>query len=412
MRARIPHTRFILDQYVQRQRPRAHHDPAQDSYEKIQGSSFEVPGSRFQVGWAVSGPSVVLIVPGRLETPTGGYEYDRRMVAGLRARGWDVDVRELEDSFPEPTVAALDDAARQLAATPAGALVLVDGLALGAMPDQVERESRRLRLVALVHMPLSTAVGLEAAAIARLRASESRALAAVSRAIVTSRSTAAVLRAYGLADDRIALVEPGTDHAPLARGSQSAFHPAAGDHPVELLCVATVNAGKGHDVLLGALAAISDGAWHLTCAGSLDRDPSTVDHVRALVSAHGLADRVSLVGAQHGAAIEACWDRADLFVLATYSETYGMAVAEALAHGLPVVSTTTGAIPELVGNDAGVLVPPGDADALAKALSRALDPGERERLAAGARRVRDRLPTWDDAFNKMAAVLERVATRG
>lgn len=334
------------------------------------------------------------------------------MVAGLRARGWDVDVRELEDSFPEPTVAALDDAARQLAATPAGALVLVDGLALGAMPDQVERESRRLRLVALVHMPLSTAVGLEAAAIARLRASESRALAAVSRAIVTSRSTAAVLRAYGLADDRIALVEPGTDHAPLARGSQSAFHPAAGDHPVELLCVATVNAGKGHDVLLDALAAISDGAWHLTCAGSLDRDPSTVDHVRALVSAHGLADRVSLVGAQHGAAIEACWDRADLFVLATYSETYGMAVAEALAHGLPVVSTTTGAIPELVGNDAGVLVPPGDADALAKALSRALDPGERERLAAGARRVRDRLPTWDDAFNKMAAVLERVATRG
>src|SRR5262249_35153231 len=86
--------------------------------------------------------------------------------------------------------------------------------------------------------------------------------------------------------------------------------------------------------------------------------PSTVDHVRTLVSTHGLGDRVSLVGAQHGAALEACWDRADLFVLATYSETYGMAVAEALSHGLPVVSTATGAIPELVGSDAGVLVPP------------------------------------------------------
>ena len=360
----------------------------------------------------MSRPSIVLIVPGHLDKPTGGYEYDRRMVEGLRARGWDVDVRELEESFPEPTVAALDDAARQFAAMPDGALVLVDGLALAAMPDQVERESRRLRLVALVHMPLAYAVGLEAAETARLQASESRALAAVSGAIATGRSTVAVLRAYGLAEDRIALVEPGTDRAPLARGSQSAYHRQACDHPVELLCVATVNAGKGHNVLLDALAAISDGGWHLTCVGSLDQDPSTVDHVRALVSTHGLGDRVSLVGARHGAALEACWDRADLFVLATYSETYGMAVAEALSHGLPVVSTATGAIPELVGSDAGVLVPPGDADALAEALSSVLDRGERERLAIGARRVRDRLPTWDNAFAKMAAVLERVARRG
>jgi glycosyltransferase involved in cell wall biosynthesis len=362
----------------------------------------------------VSRPSIVLMVPGPLKTPTGGYEYDRRMVAGLHARGWDVDVRELEDSFPEPTLAALDDVASQLAAIPDRALVLVDGLALGAMPDQVERESRRLRLIALVHMPLASAVGLHAADTARLQASESRALAAVSGAIVTGRSTIAVLRAYGLADDRIALVEPGTDRAPLARGSQSAYNPKRRDHPVELLCVATVNAAKGHNVLLNALSAIPDGAgvWHLTCVGSLDRDPSTVNHVRALVSTRGLEDRVSLVGAQHGAALEVCWDRADVFVLATCSETYGMAVAEALAHGLPVVSTTTGAIPELVGSDAGVLVAPGNTDALAQALSRVLDRGERERLAAGARRVRDVLPTWDVALNKMAVVLERAATRG
>src|SRR5512133_749890 len=145
-----------------------------ESYERIQGSSFGL--SRFQVGrHAVSGRSIVLIVPGPLKTPTGGYKYDRRIVAGLRACGWDVDVRELEDSFPEPTVAALDDAARQLAAMPDGALVLVDGLALGAMPDQVERQSRRLRLIALVHMPLASTVGLQAADTARLQASESRA---------------------------------------------------------------------------------------------------------------------------------------------------------------------------------------------------------------------------------------------
>ena len=84
-----------------------------------------------------------------------------------------------------------------------------------------------------------------------------------------------------------------------------------------------------------------------------------------------------------------------------------MAVAEALAHGLPVVATMTGAIPELVGNDAGLLVPVGDAPALVEALSCMLgDAGLRARCAEGARRRRDRLPTWDEASGRLAAALD------
>jgi glycosyltransferase involved in cell wall biosynthesis len=350
-------------------------------------------------------PSLVFIVPGRLETRTGGYEYDRRMVVGLRTLGWSVDVRELDRSFPHPTSAALDEAARVLAAIPDRTTVLIDGLALGAMPAEVEREASRLRVVALIHLPLAAEIGIGHDVAARLEASERRAIAGASLVIVTGKATAAALASYGVASHLITVVAPGTDRAPLARGSH--------DGPLQLLCVATLNPGKGHDILFRALAAVPYDNWHLTCAGSLDRDPPTVQRLREKLRADGLDARVSLVGELDAPALAACYDNADLFVLATLHETYGMAVAEALAHGLPVVSTATGAIPELVGDDAGLLAPPGDTAALTSALSQMLcDRHLRARLAEGARRVRDRLPAWEDAVDKMAAALDGVTRRG
>ena len=162
--------------------------------------------------------SVYVAIPGDLQARTGGYGYDRRIIAGLRGLGWAVEVRRLDDSFPMPTAAARAQAAQVLAAAPDGATVLVDGLALGAMPDEAEREAGRLRLVALVHHPLAAETGLDPALARALEISERRALAAVGAVVVTSRATAARLADYGVAANRITVVEPGTDPAPLARG--------------------------------------------------------------------------------------------------------------------------------------------------------------------------------------------------
>jgi glycosyltransferase involved in cell wall biosynthesis len=344
----------------------------------------------------------VLIVPGRLDTRTGGYGYDRRIVGGLRACGWSVEVRELDDGFPRPTASARRRAARVLADIPDDSIVLVDGLALGALPREVEPHATRLRLVALVHHPLALETGVDPAGAGELEASERRALASARHVVVTSRATAETLVAYEVTADRIGVVEPGTDHAPLARGSQS--------DRVEMLCVAALIPRKGHDVLLRALDGIDRRGWRLTCAGSRDRDRAFADRLQHLVREHRLEQLVVLAGEADDAAIAAQYDRADLFVLPALYEGYGMAVAEALARGLPVVSTATGAIPELVNDDAGRVVPPGDVRALRSALSDVLgDEGLRARLAEGARRVRDRLPTWDEASAKMAAVLEQVA---
>src|SRR5437763_16933695 len=176
-------------------------------------------------------PSLVLIVPGSLDSLTGGYAYDRRMIAGLRARGWSVAVRELEGSVPHPTTAARDRAAGVLASIADGSAVLIDGLALGTLPAEVEREASRLRLLGLVHHPLAAETGIDAAAAAALHASEQRALAAARLVVVTSHATAQTLTTmYGVERQRLVVVEPGTDRAPLATGSRGGV--------LQLLCVA------------------------------------------------------------------------------------------------------------------------------------------------------------------------------
>ena len=357
-----------------------------------------------------AGSALTVVIPGDLDARTGGYGYDRRIIDGLRQRGWRVDVQRLDDSFPLPTPAARAQASGVLAAIPSGSTVVVDGLAFGALPDEAEREAARLRIIALVHHPLAAETGLDPALAAALDVSERRALAASRSVVVTSRATADRLADYGVTADRITVVEPGTDRAPLARGSSLKSRVSGLSGEVALLCVATLTPRKGYDLLLQALAAVPHRHWTLTCAGSLDRDAATVARVRALLRAESLEDRVVLAGEMDEATLATYYDRADLFVLPTLYEGYGMAVAEALARGLPVVSTATGAIADLVGADAGIVVPPGDLAALTDALSRVLGDAElRARFAAGARRVRDRLPTWDDAAAAMAQALAREA---
>ena len=347
---------------------------------------------------------LAVVVPGSIAQQSGGYEYDRRIVAGLRARGWVVDIHEIAGDFPRPSAAALQSAARTLAAIPDDSLVLVDGLAFGAMPSEVEREHARLWLVALVHLPHAHHVGITRQEAGRFERDERRALAAARVCIVTGADTVGTLEAYGVRTEQIAVVEPGTDRAPLARGSRD---------PLHLVSVAAITPGKGHEILLRALARLRQRVWRLTCAGSLDRDSATAVRVRELVDAEQLGKRVALVGELDATELAALYHSADVFVHASLHETYGMVVAEALARGLPVVGSATGAIPDLVGPDAGLLVPPGDVGALEGALSSVIDDLEmRDRLAAGARRVRDRLPTWDDAVDRMANVLARVKNDG
>jgi glycosyltransferase involved in cell wall biosynthesis len=351
-------------------------------------------------------PSIDLVVPGDPNTATGGYIYDREILDGLAALGWRTAVHSLDDSFPRPTPAALRAARGVLAAIPDGSVVVIDGLALAGLERVLDTETKRLAVVGLVHHPLALETGVDEATARLLETAERAALALVKRVIVTSQWTARALGTYRVAVERIRVVEPGVDRrTPVKRRADR-----RADDSLNLLCVATLTPRKGHAVLFEALADLRDRRWHLTCAGSLARDAATAAALERQLDRLALRARVSLLGDLDAAALEREYARADLFVLASYLEGYGMALAEALARGVPVVSTTAGAIPETVPAAAGVLVPPGDSRALARARASLMDDRSAlERLARAARAARATLPTWGGAAEKFAAALDGVA---
>jgi len=341
---------------------------------------------------------VHLLVPGPLDQRTGGYIYDRRIVLGLRALGLDVLVHELCGRFPLADEAARQSTRDALAALPPGGLPLIDGLAFAAVAALLEQLPRPF--VALVHHPLALETGLSVDQADSLAALEHRLLPLAERVIVTSHHTVEDVAAYQVPHARIGVVLPGTDPAPLARGS--------GGPGMALLCVASLTPRKGHLVLLEALAGLLDLEWHLICVGSPDRDPQAAQAVRATIARLGLDDRVSLVGEQDEAGLVPLYDRADLFVLASYHEGYGMVLAEALARGLPIVATKAGAIPGTVPPSAGMLVEPGDPAAFAGALRQIMtEPALRDLLSAGATSERERLASWADAVRAFSAELDR-----
>jgi glycosyltransferase involved in cell wall biosynthesis len=276
------------------------------------------------------------------------------------------------------------------------------------MPTLAEAHGRRLRLLALVHHPLAAETGLPPARAAALRESEARALAQARGVLVTSAATARLLADYGVPAERVRVVEPGTDPAPAAGGSRGDCGGdsggGSGGGATRLLCVATLVPRKGHDALLGALAGLADVPWRLDCVGCPDRDPAWAGRLLELTDALGLSERVAFRGVLPDPALEQCYARADVFVLASRFEGYGMAVAEALAHGLPVLATRAGAADLTVPAGAGILVEPDDPVALRQALRDLLaEPALRRRLAAGARAAARRLPTWGQAAEAFAA---------
>lgn len=350
-----------------------------------------------------------LIVPGSLARRTGGTIYDARMVAQLRQQGWQVVIYNLDGRFPDADATARESLGRALAAVPTGARVLIDGLAMGALPDVVRAACDRLQILALVHHPLADETGLSAAERQRFSALERAALAVCEGIIVTSEFTALRMRALGVTSGKVRAVLPGTEPARWAAGPE-------GDRPPQLLSVGAVTPRKGHDVLVEALSRVRQLPWSCAFVGSLSHDPDHAAAVRDLVAERDLEARIELAGDCDDDVLDAHYHSSSLFVLASHYEGFGMVLREAVARGLPVLSTSGGAIPEAVPTEAAVLVRPGEVQELAEALAALLSgrsgSARRAELAAGARRAAPRLPGWDQAGRAFAEALLELSSVG
>lgn len=357
---------------------------------------------------SASPPTFVL--PGDVDdaaVPSGGNAYDRRICRELTVAGHPVREALVPGAWPRPDAATRSRLARVLDALPDDAPVLMDGIVACGVPEVVVPYARRLRIAVLVHLPLADETGLAPADAADLNARERQTLRAAAAVVATSEWTGAGLTAHhGLAVDRVHVVTPGADPAPLATGT---------DGRSRLLCVAAITPRKGHDLLVQALAdLVGVSPWSCECVGPLRRDPGYAERLRELIGRRGLAGRIVLTGPRTEAELASRYAAADLVVLPSRAEPYGMVVTEALARGIPVLATAVDGLPDTLGRAPdgtvpGMLVPPGDATALAGALGYWLgDPDLRSGLRASARLRRRALEGWDVAARHWVGLLDHL----
>ncbi|PZO04518.1 MAG: group 1 glycosyl transferase [Hyphomicrobiales bacterium] len=342
--------------------------------------------------------AIAFAIPGDIDLPTGGYAYDRRLLAEWRDMGIEARHVALPGSFPFPTEADLSQTGRAILSQPFDDTLLIDGLAYGAFPEGIAAGLAG-RVVALVHHPLALETGLDEQKAQQLLARETAALRYTRAVVTTSPATKQLLvRDFGVEAARITVAVPGVDPAPRAKGGPA-------DGPLRLLAVGSIVPRKGYHVLVEALATLRDRKWHLTIVGADDRAPQTMRDLTDQIAAAGLTDRILLAGAVNDTTLAAAYDRADLFVMPSLFEGYGMVLTEALARGLPIICTTGGAAAETAPDAAALKVAPGEAGALAKALASLIDaPAQRRELADAAWVAAEALPRWRDTAAIVAGV--------
>ncbi|MXN66605.1 glycosyltransferase [Stappia sp. GBMRC 2046] len=348
------------------------------------------------------GETIHFLYPGDLETPTGGYAYDRRLVGAMQEEGIHIETASLGDGYPAPSDVDMERAQAAFAGIADGSAVIVDGLAFGVLDETAHAHRNRLKLVALVHHPLALETGLEEGRSELLKQSETRALASAHAVIATSRATAdTLIEDFGVPKGKITVAEPGLDRAQPSRGR--------GNGKVGLVAVGSLVPRKDYATLIAALARLTHLPWHLDIAGDDTRDTDYAASIREMIDAHGFSSRIMLHGALSAEALDELYASADIFTLTTRYEGYGMAFAEAMVRGLPVVATGEGAVRNTVPGQAGFVLEGGDADGVADALSKLIEDDDlRAKLRKAAMEHAASLPTWRDTANTVIARMREI----
>ncbi|WP_200846836.1 glycosyltransferase family 4 protein [Arthrobacter sp. 18067] len=313
------------------------------------------------------------LVPGNVRHGSGGNKYNAKLAGHLTALGATVETVTVDGDWP---VGSPADRQRFSDMLDGGATVIADGLVASGAPEEIAAAvNAGTNVWILSHMALADHHDLEA-----------KALVAATGVISPSAHAAAELEVrHGT--QNIVIATPGAEKADVSAGSE----------PKHIVAVAALLPNKSQELLVHALATLQDVEWTAALIGSEQADPSYAAEVRAAVEHYGLENRINVTGELTGPALEDQWQRADLSVLLSRSESFGMVVTESLAHGVPVlVRQGTGAVEALGSADAGLVLDLGDPNNLADTLKNWLTtPVLQERWRSNALQAREHLQGWD-----------------
>jgi glycosyltransferase involved in cell wall biosynthesis len=339
----------------------------------------------------------LFLIPGDIDRKTGGYGYDRRVITEASAHGVTLEPVRLGDGFPFPSDKECADTIDLIKSLPHGIPLLIDGLAFGAF-DQAMLGALNGPIVALVHHPLAYENGIPADKAAALKASERAALRRADAIIVTSAPTKSLLvTEFGVPETKIRVAVPGTDAAPFAQGSGL-------DAPA-ILGVGSLTPRKAWSVLIAALSLCRDADWTMRIVGAGPERATLLEQIETA----GLQTRIHLLGEVDETALAEHYNRADLFIMPSLYEGFGMALTEALARGLPSIASDGVVALQHLPEDAAQTVQAGDVESLALAIKTLLAPEARLRVADKARLAAASLPRWDTTARIITDTIRSVA---
>jgi glycosyltransferase involved in cell wall biosynthesis len=346
---------------------------------------------------------VAFITVGDTGRKTGGYLYNARVISGLRQRGLEIEEVVAGEASPEEQRTAASRFGSTFDPSRFDTIV-VDALARIAVAPHLDRWLSWLPVVALVHELPSVASGMSGSETGARERDYENLLLRADLLVAVSDHGRNVLQSRGVFPGRIHVVPPGFDGVRTGDGS-----PARGDGPVRALSVAQWIPRKGILTLVEAWTLGERKGAVLELIGETDADPDYTLLVRAAIDA-APRDTIVVSGCVDDASLGASYAAADLFVLPSRYEGYGIVYAEALAFGLPIVACDAGPVPDIVGREAAILVKPDDKEALCAALDLLLgDPTLRAKMSATASHRASRLPRWEDTIVGFEKALRAVA---
>ena len=340
---------------------------------------------------------VFFLLSGDINSLTGGHLYNRHMVEGLKQKGHRVKVLRLDESTILTHAIELKSSS-YFNTLPPGSCVLIDSLVLGNIPGALKKYSEKLTFIGLIHLPL-TYNPLPGKNRKHIATREVKAMMFTRHLVVTGRFTLRMLMEAGISHEKISLIEPGVENYPRKR--------YYADLPSVLLCISNYSQIKDQLLLVRAINKLRYNKWTLHMYGNTNTEKPYVTRLKSIIANKKMNDRILLHDSIDRNNISEAFLASDLFVLPSRFETYGMVLTEALAHGLPVVTTNSGNIPDTVPQTMGVFTEPGNLDSLVSAITLLFTNSQHyQSLCMAASGYYRQAKTWQNSLD----MLERLIT--